>query len=139
MTGSNNGATDDRRARGLARMSQVYGWEVSDGPGEHFAVTVDHLFADIWSRPQLSDRDRRLLLLGALAAQGHLDVTEIQVGAALRNGELTEEQLREVAIFLCHYTGWGAGTKLDSVVGKVVAAEKKAAERAAREHPSSEQ
>jgi 4-carboxymuconolactone decarboxylase len=76
-------------------------------------------------------RDRRLLLLGALTAQGHLDVTEIQVSAALRNGELTEEQLREIAILLCHYTGWAAGTKLDSVVGKVVAAEKKANEKKA--------
>ncbi|NKY84435.1 carboxymuconolactone decarboxylase family protein [Nocardia veterana] len=118
---------EQRRARGLAKMSEVYGWEVADGPGAHFAVTVDHLFADIWSRPELSVRDRRLLLLGALTAQGLHDVSEIQVSAALRNGELTEEQLREIAIFLCHYTGWAAGTKFDSVVGKVVAAEKKAA------------
>ena len=122
---------EQRRARGLAKMSEVYGWEVSDGPGEHFATTVDHLFADIWSRPELSVRDRRLLLLGALTAQNLHDVSEIQVSAALRNGELTEEQLREIAIFLCHYTGWAAGTKFDSVVGKVVADEQKKAAAAA--------
>lgn len=132
MSAETDGLTPaQRRARGVAKMGEVYGWEMSDGPGAHFAVTADHLFADIWSRPELSVRDRRLLLLGALTAQGHLDVTEIQVSAALRNGELTEEQLREIAIFLCHYTGWAAGTKLDSVVGKVVAAEKKANEKAA--------
>ncbi|NKY50131.1 carboxymuconolactone decarboxylase family protein [Nocardia vermiculata] len=122
---------EQRRARGLAKMSEVYGWEVSDGPGKHFATTVDHLFADIWSRPELSVRDRRLLLLGALTAQNLHDVSEIQVSAALRNGELTEEQLREIAIFLCHYTGWAAGTKFDSVVGKVVADEQKKAAAAA--------
>ena len=104
---------------------------MSDAPGEHFATTVDHLFADIWSRPELSVRDRRLLLLGALTAQNLHDVSEIQVSAALRNGELTEEQLREIAIFLCHYTGWAAGTKFDSVVGKVVADEQKKAAAAA--------
>ncbi|MBF6333897.1 carboxymuconolactone decarboxylase family protein [Nocardia transvalensis] len=119
--------TDDpnRRQRGLAKMTEVYGWEFSDGPGAHFAVTADHLFADIWSRPGLTVRDRRLLLLGALTAQGLFDIAEIQIGAALRNAELSEEQLREIALFLCHYVGWPAGTKLDGVVGKVVAQEKK--------------
>ncbi|WP_280346304.1 carboxymuconolactone decarboxylase family protein [Nocardia neocaledoniensis] len=113
------------RQRGLAKMSEVYGWDFADGPGEHFAVTADHLFADIWSRPGLSVRDRRLLLLGAVTAQGHLDIAEIQIGAALRNEELTEDQLREIALFLCHYVGWPAGTKLDGAVGKVIAQERR--------------
>ncbi|MBF6136185.1 carboxymuconolactone decarboxylase family protein [Nocardia otitidiscaviarum] len=106
-------------------MSEVYGWEFQDGPGAHFAVTADHLFADIWSRPGLSIRDRRLLLLGALTAQGLFDIAEIQLGAALRNEELDAEQLREIALFLCHYVGWPAGTTLDQKVGKVIAQEQK--------------
>ncbi|BCK52560.1 carboxymuconolactone decarboxylase family protein [Nocardia wallacei] len=118
-----------RRQRGLKKMSEVYGWEFADGPGEHFAVTADHLFADIWSRPELSVRDRRLLLLGALTAQGMFDVAEIQIGAALRNEELTAAQLREIALFLCHYAGWPAGTALDGVVGKVVAQHQKSEQR----------
>ncbi|GAB2717840.1 carboxymuconolactone decarboxylase family protein [Nocardia thraciensis] len=116
----------ERRQRGLTKMSEVYGWEFSDGPGAHFAVTADHLFADIWSRPGLSVRDRRLLLLGALTAQGAFDVAEIQLGAALRNEELTDDQLHEIALFLCHYVGWPAGTTLDGVVGKVVGQQRKA-------------
>ncbi|WP_194830121.1 carboxymuconolactone decarboxylase family protein [Nocardia sp. XZ_19_231] len=115
----------DIRQRGLAKMSEVYGWEFADGPGDHFAVTADHLFADIWSRPALTVRERRLLLLGALTAQGSFDIAEIQIGAALRNGELSEEQLREIALFLCHYVGWPAGTTLDGTVGKVIAQERR--------------
>ncbi|MEU4321536.1 carboxymuconolactone decarboxylase family protein [Nocardia fluminea] len=115
----------DVRQRGLAKMSEVYGWEFADGPGDHFAVTADHLFAEIWSRPALTVRERRLLLLGALTAQGNFDVAEIQIGAALRNGELSEEQLREIALFLCHYVGWPAGTTLDGTVGKVIAQERR--------------
>ncbi|MFE3794053.1 carboxymuconolactone decarboxylase family protein [Nocardia tengchongensis] len=111
----------DARQRGLAKMAEVYGWEFKDGPGDHFAVTADHLFADIWSRTALSLRDRRLLLLGALTAQGLFDVAEIQVGAALRNDELGPEQLREVALFLGYYIGWPSGTRLDTVVGSVLA------------------
>lgn len=111
---------EQTRARGLATMAEVYGFDVQDGPGDFFAYTADHLFADIWQREGLSVRDRRLLLLGALAGQGLLDVAEIQVGAALDNDELDEDQLREIAIFLCHYVGWPIGTKFDGLVGKAV-------------------
>jgi 4-carboxymuconolactone decarboxylase len=124
MTTDGESPTDVRQ-RGLAKMSEVYGWEFADAPGDHFAVTADHLFAEIWSRPALTVRERRLLLLGALTAQGNFDVAEIQIGAALRNGELSEEQLREIALFLCHYVGWPAGTTLDGTVGKVIAQERR--------------
>ena len=42
---------DDVRRKGLDKMNEVYGWQMADQPGEYFALTVDHLFADIWSRP----------------------------------------------------------------------------------------
>ena len=103
---------------------------MSDGPGDYFAETADHLFGRIWSRPGLTHRDRRLLLLGALTAQGNSDVADIQVGAALGNGELTPEELEEIVIFLCYYAGWPNGTKLGNVVGPHVARARKAARRA---------
>jgi 4-carboxymuconolactone decarboxylase len=111
--------TDERRKRGLARMSEVYGWEVQDGPGDFFGITVDHLFAEIWTRPGLSMRDRRLLLLGLLVGQNQQDVADIQIGAALRQGDLTADDLREVAIFLTHYAGWPSGSRLSMQVEKL--------------------
>lgn len=118
------------RAHGLAMMTEVYGFDMSDGPGDFFAETADHLFGRIWSRPGLSHRDRRLLLLGALTAQGNTDVADIQVGAALGNGELTPDELEEIVLFLCYYAGWPNGTKLGNVVGPHVARARKAARRA---------
>ncbi|MGF0131009.1 MULTISPECIES: carboxymuconolactone decarboxylase family protein [Dietzia] len=118
------------RTHGLAMMTEVYGFEMSDGPGDYFAETADHLFGRIWSRPGLTHRDRRLLLLGALTAQGNTDVADIQVGAALGNGELTAEELEEIVLFLCYYAGWPNGTKLGNVVGPHVARARKAARRA---------
>lgn len=115
------GTAAEVRAEGLRRMAEVYGFDMSDGPGAFFAHTADHLFANVWNREGLSDRDRRLLLLGALAASGDIDVAEIQMGAALDNSELTAAQLEEVALFLCYYVGWPRGTKLNSMVGKVIA------------------
>jgi len=112
--------TDERRQRGLAKMSEVYGWEVQDGPGDFFGITVDHLFGDIWTRPGLTMRDRRLLLLGLLVGQGQQDVADIQIGAALRQGDLTPDDLREVAIFLTHYAGWPSGSRLSMQVEKLI-------------------
>jgi 4-carboxymuconolactone decarboxylase len=113
--------SDDRRRRGLDKMSEVYGWEVKDGPGDFFGLTVDHLFAEIWTRPGLTLRDRRLLLLGLLVGQGLQDVADIQIDAALRRGELTPEELREVAIFLTHYAGWPKGARLSMQTEKLIA------------------
>jgi 4-carboxymuconolactone decarboxylase len=111
----------EKRRAGLEKMAEVYGWEVSDGDGDFFGYTVEHLFGEIWTRPALSQRDRRLLLLGLLVGANHHDVTPIQLGAALGNGELDEDQLREVAVFLAHYAGWPAGARLYTQVEKAIA------------------
>lgn len=118
--------TDEVRQRGLDMMKKVYGWDLpADVPGDFFAVTIDHLFAEIWTRPALTIRERRLLLLGAVAAQGNVDIAKIQLTAALHNEEFDATQLREIALFLTHYVGWPNGTKLDQAVGAVLAEAKK--------------
>lgn len=109
------------RREGLLKMEQVYGFEMTDGQGDFFRYTADHLFADIWSRPGLSDRDRRLLLIGVLAGQGAADVLGIQIPAAHANGELDDEELREIVVFLSHYAGWPNGARLNSIVEEAIA------------------
>jgi 4-carboxymuconolactone decarboxylase len=121
------GGGSERRQKGLDMMSKVYGWEMQDGPGDFFAHTADQLFAEVWTREGLSIRDRRLLLLGALAATGQTDVAEIQAGAALGNGELDGDQLLEIALFLCYYVGWPQGTRLNMMFGEVIKKHKRAA------------
>lgn len=113
--------TDERRKRGLDKMREVYGWDVTDGPGDFFGLTVEHLFADIWDREGLSLRDRRLLLVGLLVGLGLDDVVELQLDAALRVGDLSGDDLREVVIFLTHYAGWPRGAKLNSMVETLIA------------------
>lgn len=114
------GAPSEKRRRGLETMSEVYGWDVQDGPGDFFGYTADHLFADIWNRPALSTRDRRLLLIGLLAGTGSADVLGIQIPAAHRRGELDDAALREIVVFLCHYAGWPMGARLNSVVEETI-------------------
>ncbi len=111
----------ERRRRGLERMEEVYGFDMSDGDGDFFKITADHLFAEIWSRPGLSDRDRRLLLIGLLAGTGGADVLTIQIPAAYANGELSADELREIVVFLSHYAGWPSGARINAIVEDTIA------------------
>ncbi|MCW2718329.1 carboxymuconolactone decarboxylase family protein [Pseudonocardia sp.] len=112
--------------RGREMMDRVYGPGFSETlPAERDPMlddTVGHLFGEIWNRPGLSVRDRRLLVLGATAALGRTDLIEIQVRGALANDELTPEQLREAVLQLHYYVGWGNGTQVHRGVEAAIAA-----------------
>jgi 4-carboxymuconolactone decarboxylase len=113
----------DKHEQGKAEMADVYAWkEVPEVPGDFFALTVDHLFGEVWSRPGLSRRDRRLLLLGVVAALGEWSVLPIQIDAILSNDELSAEELREIVVFLTHYVGWPRASSLNRVVEERIAA-----------------
>lgn len=118
---------DELRRKGLEKMNEVYAWEMPDMPGEYFALTVDHLFGRIWTREGLSMRDKRIMTLSVVTALGLPDLSEVQVNAALQNEELTEDELREMAIFLTHYVGFPLGSALNGVIERVTAKRKKAA------------
>ncbi|MDT5083520.1 MAG: 4-carboxymuconolactone decarboxylase [Mycobacterium sp.] len=118
---------DELRRKGLEKMNEVYAWEMPDVPGEFFALTVEHLFGRIWTRPGLSMRDRRMMLIAVLTALNQEELLQVQVNAVLQNEELTREELREMAIFLTHYVGFPLGSKLDGVIKRVAAKRKKAA------------
>lgn len=123
--GMDGAAKDEVRRKGLAKMNEVYGWEMPDMPGDFFALTVDHLFADIWSRPGLGMRDKRIMTLSVVTALGLSDLAEIQVNAALHNEELSAAELREMALFITHYVGFPLGSTFNNVVEKVIAKRKK--------------
>ena len=74
-------------------------------------------------------RDKRIMTLTVVTALGISDLAEIQTNAALANGEITEDELKEMAIFLTHYLGFPLGSKLDGAVTKVVSQRKKAAQK----------
>jgi 4-carboxymuconolactone decarboxylase len=116
---------DDRVEKGLAVMDEVYGqgFSASMPAPEHPLTeeTITHLFGEIWSRPGLSIRDRRLLVMGATAAMGRGDLLEVQIRGALANEELTEEQLHEAALHLSFYVGIGNAGPIQQAVLRAVA------------------
>jgi alkylhydroperoxidase/carboxymuconolactone decarboxylase family protein YurZ len=78
--------------------------------------TVNHVFAKIWSRspetsgepPQLTLRERRLVTIALLAAQGRGDQLREHVTGACR-ARIGKETLLELMIHVAHYAGWAAG------------------------------
>jgi 4-carboxymuconolactone decarboxylase len=105
---------------GLKTMDAVYGPGFSKTMPEvsnpMLEDTIDHLFGEVWSRPGLSIRDRRLLVMGATAALGRADLIEIQALGALINDELSPGELREAVLQLHYYVGWGNGTQVNQGV-----------------------
>ena len=74
------------------------------------------------TREALSIGERRLVLLGVIGALGERDTFGIQAKAALKRGELTPEQLREVVITLANYAGYPRAAGLIGVVEQQIAA-----------------
>jgi 4-carboxymuconolactone decarboxylase len=114
---------DEVRSRGLSKMEEVYQFSVDPDrvPGDFAALTVDHLFGEIWTRPGLGVADRRLLTIGVLAALGQKGLLEIQFTSALERGELDADEIREVVIHLTHYIGWPLGSGVNEVAERVIA------------------
>jgi 4-carboxymuconolactone decarboxylase len=107
----------------MAKMQEVYGFSVDPDQiaGPYVDFTVDHLFGEVWTRPELDIRDRRLMTIGVLAALGQPQLLEIQFNSALDRDELTEEQVRETVLHLTHYIGWPLSTEVNAVAERVIA------------------
>lgn len=115
----------DRWERGIEKFNEVYCGDVvamPRGTNAFFDLMMENLFCDVWTRPALSQRDRRLLMLGAITALGESMTFGIQVKAALKNDELTPDQVREVLIHMTQYAGY------PRVAGLLAEAESKIAE-----------
>lgn len=105
--------SEDARERGAKMADTVYGYGIGTRlaqrePGNLFNdETIEQLFANIWTRPGLSIRDRRLLVIGVTAAiGGRPDLIKIQALGGLANKEFTAEQLDEMVLHLTYYVGW---------------------------------
>jgi 4-carboxymuconolactone decarboxylase len=114
-----------RRERGVAMMKKVYAGDVVTPPAGVMPFSdlmLEQLFAEVWSREDiLSIRDRRLVLMGIIAALGERDTFQIQARAAVKNGELTPAQVREIVITVANYAGYPRAAGLVTAVEQTLA------------------
>jgi 4-carboxymuconolactone decarboxylase len=93
-------AEEDRRAAPRVAPQAVY--DVSPALG---AYTDEVLFGDVWRREGLSPRDRSLVTVSALIANGRAAQLRGHIGRALDNG-LQPSEIAEIIAHLAFYAGW---------------------------------
>jgi 4-carboxymuconolactone decarboxylase len=67
--------------------------------------TTDVLFRELWLRPGLAPRDRSLVTVSALVANGQVGQVSYHLNRAMDKG-LTEQQASEAMTQLAFYAGW---------------------------------
>jgi 4-carboxymuconolactone decarboxylase len=72
------------------------------------ALTDDSLFEDVWNRSELSARDRSLITVAVLTANGNTAQLGFHLGRAVENG-VTQEELVEAITHVTLYAGWPQG------------------------------
>jgi len=73
--------------------------------GASSGCTDDVLFGQVWTRPQLSPKERSLVTIACLTTSGNTDQLVYHLGLAKENG-VTEEELIEAITHLAFYAGW---------------------------------
>jgi 4-carboxymuconolactone decarboxylase len=89
---------EEKRAAGV---QQQFG-EVAPGVVQY---TTDVLFRDLWLRPDLAPRDRSLVMVSALIANGQAAQVGYHLNKAMDNG-LTQPEAAEAVTHLAFYVGW---------------------------------
>src|SRR5256714_4326284 len=85
--------------------------------------TDDVLFGQVWTRPQLSAKERSLVTVAALTAGGNTEQLVYHLGFARENGA-TEEELIEAITHLAFYAGWPKAMSAMAVAKQVFRGEK---------------
>jgi len=81
--------------KGARNLNEVYAGDVvamPEGTMPFIDVMTRTLFGEVWDRDVLSIRDRRLLLMGVIAAQGQSDI-----GKYKQNQHSNEENYRQMS------------------------------------------
>ncbi len=99
-----NGAERDAESRGRAMQRRVYDSIPADDPW--LKMSEEQVFAQIWTRPGLSLRDKRLVSLTAAAYAASPAGYISHIEGALDNGDLTPAELWEWLIHFTQYAGY---------------------------------
>jgi 4-carboxymuconolactone decarboxylase len=104
---------DDRRAAGEAARRRILGdAHVDRAQARTTDLTSDFqdfltrcAWAEVWTRPGLDERARRVLVTGTLVALGRWEEFRLHARAALATGALSVDELREILLQQALYCG----------------------------------
>lgn len=79
-----------------------------------------YAWGEIWTRPGLDERTRRVLVLGTLVALGRFDEFRMHARAALAEGGFSADDLKEIVLQQAVYCGVPAANSAFEVLREVV-------------------
>lgn len=103
--------TENRAPSGAEKMC-------GDFAPELVRLTDDVLFGQVWTRPELSPKERSLVTVASLVTSGSTEQLVYHLGLARENGA-TEEELIEVITHLAFYAGWPRAMSAMAVAKRV--------------------
>ena len=113
-------------ARGKEMYGRCYGDVIPAPPGRidakgYWGMSLK-MFNDFWGDERLSFREKRLVVMGVMAGQG-ADPSAFLTHAksALRNGEMTADDLRAVVLMALPYAGYPNVSRLNFALEKLIA------------------
>ena len=95
----------------------------ADGAPALATYTDQLVYGELWDRDVLSRRDRSLVTVAALVANGRTSQLQFHFGRALDHG-VTPVELSELVTHVAYYAGWPVGTEAAAELASVFRARK---------------
>ena len=117
-----------RHARGMAIRRTVLGdahvdravAQTTELTKEFQDLITRYAWGEIWTRPGLDVRSRRILVIGTLIALARWDEFEMHAAAAIREGGFSVDDLKEIVLQQAIYCGVPAANTAFAVLEEVV-------------------
>ena len=117
----------DRRDAGMTMRRQVLGdahvdratAQASSLTSEFQDLITRYAWGEIWTRPGLDVRTRRVLVLGTLIALGRFEEFRMHARAAMTEGGFSESDLKEIVLQQAVYCGVPAANTAFEVLREI--------------------
>ncbi len=79
-------------------------------------ANLEFVFGEVWARPGLSRRDRRLVTLSCVSGADATRPIDEHIYAALASGDLTLEEMLEFTLHFAVYCGWPKASQVEMAI-----------------------
>ena len=109
-----------RAVLGEAHVDRAFA-QTTDLTKEFQDLITRYAWGEIWTRPGLDIRSRRILVLGTLIALARWEEFEMHAAAAIREGGFTADDLKEIVLQQAIYCGVPAAHHALTIVSELPA------------------
>jgi len=109
-------STADRRRRGKQMYEEVMCSAAPPAASAYSDSLMNFVFGDVWNRPGLSRKDRRIIAICCVGAGDNRNLIDAHMRGAFASGDVTLAEMQEVVLHFTVYLGWDRGAALDDAM-----------------------